>query len=272
VLFEMSSDMKRWGFLLVTAAALTLAGGAAGCAADAEEPTEASEDALRTFPIHPGGGNRYDGLEGVRDEKLRAALNALVKDHQSLGYNRARVAIFKTGLTGTPKLECIYTGRLTEPDGSLAPGGFNTEHSWPQSRGANREPARSDLHHLFPVDAQMNSTRGNFLFGEVTCLHGGDDRCNVEKGGSALGRTEDGDLAFEVRKEKRGDIARAQFYFAVRYKLAIPPSTEATLKAWHHEDAPDAEETLRNDKIEEQQNNRNPFIDRPEFVDAISDF
>jgi deoxyribonuclease I len=267
VLFEMSSNMKRWSLLLLTAAALTFG----GCAADATEPTQESEE-LQTFRAEPGGGHRYDGLEGLRDEKLRAALYEIVKNHQSLGYDRARAAIFKTGLTNTRKIECVYTGRVTEPNGSLAPGGMNTEHSWPQSRGANREPARSDLHHLFPVDAHMNSTRGNFLFGDVTCLHGGDVRCSEEEGGSALGRTEDGDMAFEVRKQKRGDIARAQFYFAVRYKLTIPPSTEETLKAWHHEDPPDAEEAVRNDKIEERQNNRNPFVDRPDLADAISDF
>jgi endonuclease I len=263
--------MRRWSVLL-TAAAWMVGSAAAGCAADAAEQTEESEEALATFRAERGGGRRYDGLEDLRDEKLRAALHDIVKDHQSLGYNRARAAIFKTGLTNSHKIECVYTGRMTEPNGSLGPGGMNTEHSWPQSRGANREPARSDLHHLFPVDAQMNSTRGDFLFGDVTCLHGGNEECNVEQGGSALGQTEDGPMAFEVRTQKRGDIARAQFYFAVRYKLTIPPKTEETLKAWHHEDPPDDEETLRNDKIEERQNNRNPFVDRPAFVDAISDF
>jgi len=271
VFFDMTSQSQRWSVLLPFVACLAL-GAAPGCAAEAAEPTEESEEALATFRAEPGGGRRYDGLEKLRDEKLRNALLELVKNHQSLGYSRARAAIFKTGLTVSRKIECVYTGRETTPDGSLGPGGMNTEHSWPQSRGADREPARSDLHHLFPVDAKMNSSRGNFLFGDVTCLHGGQDRCNVESGGSALGRTDDGSLAFEVRREKRGDIARAQFYFAVRYRLAIPPKTEETLKAWNHDDPVDAEETLRNDKIEEKQNNRNPFVDHPEFADAIADF
>ncbi|MFZ5949748.1 MAG: endonuclease, partial [Candidatus Rifleibacteriota bacterium] len=40
----------------------------------------------------------------------------------------------------------------------------------------------------------------------------------------------------------------------------------------HREDPVDEEEKARNDRIENIQHNRNPFVDRPDFVDQISDF
>jgi endonuclease I len=79
-------------------------------------------------------------------------------------------------------------------------------------------------------------------------------------------------FVFEVRPGFRGDIARAHFYFAVRYDLNIPPAEEVVLREWHCADPPDLEELIRNDLVENAQQNRNPFVDRPRLVDAISDF
>ncbi len=47
---------------------------------------------------------------------------------------------------------------------------------------------------------------------------------------------------------------------------------EAALRAWNDSDPPDALEQARNDAIEGYQKNRNPFVDRPDFVAKISDF
>ena len=52
--------------------------------------------------------------------------------------------------------------------------GVNTEHTWPQSKGARDEPLRSDMHHLFPVRDEVNSSRGNLPYGEVP-----DDRADA---------------------------------------------------------------------------------------------
>jgi endonuclease I len=77
---------------------------------------------------------------------------------------------------------------------------------------------------------------------------------------------------FEVRPARRGDIARAHFYFSVRYAMPIGAAEESVLVAWHQEDPPDDRERERNDRIVRIQRNRNPFVDRPEFVGRISDF
>ena len=60
---------------------------------------------------------------------------------------------------------------------------MNTEHTWPQSKGATGA-AKSDLHHLFPTDSKANSIRGNHPFGIVTGAVSWSDprRCEVRQG------------------------------------------------------------------------------------------
>ncbi len=240
-----------------------------GCVASLEEPSEATE-ASESFLSQPVS---YESVEGLTDSELKSGLYALIKNHRALGYDRARKHMFSmVGFFGPDGMvECQYSGRKVRPNGTATPGGFNTEHTWPQSMGADREPARSDLHHLFPVDSRTNSARGNYPFGTATCLHDETD-CTFENGGSALGKSENGERVFEVRAQRRGDVARAMFYFSVRYNKRISLNEETTLRAWHEEDPVDADEVRRNDAIQAAQNNRNPFVDRPDFVARISDF
>lgn len=221
----------------------------------------------------PSDGGRYGAVESLQDNALRIALRDMLVNHTSLGYDGARDVML--GVTGTfdltgGMLECIYTGRTVSPDGTRTPNGFNTEHSWPQSLGASTEPARSDLHHLFPVDENANNARGSLPFGETNCSG---VSCNYENGGSQQGVIAGGSTnVFEVRAVRRGDIARALFYFAVRYDKALDATEEATLRTWNDSDPPDTVESDRNDAIEGYQKNRNPFVDRPDFVARISDF
>jgi hypothetical protein len=52
--------------------------------------------------------------------------------------------------------------------------------------------------------------------------------------------------------------------------LSEDPQDLATLLTWHATDAPDAHEIARNDYIQSKQQNRNPFIDHPEWVNYIN--
>lgn len=151
---------------------------------------------------------------------------------------------------------------------------MNTEHTWPQSLGAKSEPKRGDLHHLFPTNSRANSTRGNHPFGEVD----GDDAhhaCSASQAGHIINpRTgkKSSVRGFQPPPEHRGNLARAMFYFAVRYGYQIDALQEHYLRKWHNDDPVDDREELRNDKIEQVQGNRNPFIDYPRLVDRITDF
>ena len=166
-------------------------------------------------------------------------------------------------------IEGVYTGQTAIPDGTRTPGGdFNTEHSWPQSEGADVFPMRGDLHHIFPSNQTANSQRASLEFGETVCAS---TSCPWDNGGSERG-TDGSFQVFQVRATRKGDIARAHFYFSVRYGMPIGPVEEATLRLWHDMDPPDARETARNAVIKELQGNRNPFVDQPDLVGRISDF
>jgi hypothetical protein len=151
---------------------------------------------------------------------------------------------------------CVYTGeRFAVPGTRPDPDDLNIEHTWPQSEGADREPARCDLHHLFPTTPASNSARGNLPFGEVT------SGVVWQQGGSRASAT-----AFEPRDAHKGDAARAILYFALRYRGAIPADRRALLGRWHEAHPPDAADVARSATIARWQGADNPFVVCP-FVE-----
>lgn len=161
-------------------------------------------------------------------------------------------------------------GRNRIPNNSV----MNTEHTWPQSKGAKAEPKRGDLHHLFPTNSRANSTRGNHPFGEVVGKDAHYD-CPASQAGHIINPKtgKKGTVrGFQPPPEHRGNVARAMFYFATRYGYKIDALQEYYLRKWHNEDPVDDREQLRNDNIEQVQGNRNPFVDYPRLVDRITDF
>jgi len=148
---------------------------------------------------------------------------------------------------------------------------INVEHTWPQSRfnkSKSKSVQKADLHHLFPTDSVANSTRGNHKFGDVR--YGSSvGNCNDSKFGQI---TSGDELVFQPPREHRGNVARALFYFSIRYDIDIPDYEEEMLMKWHRQDPVDAFERSRNEAISKIQGNRNPFIDRPYNAQLISDF
>lgn len=163
--------------------------------------------------------------------------------------------------------------RKTPPAPGVIPDNkvINVEHTWPQSRFTTKYPdevQKSDLHHLFPTDSQINAIRGNNLFGEVT-KDLMDLRCRASRFG--LG-TAGSDEVFEPPQDHKGNVARALFYFSTRYDLPIDPREETVLRKWNQEDPVDDEEIRRNHEIFKVQGNRNPFVDFSELAEKIADF
>lgn len=203
--------------------------------------------------------------------------------HRSIGYGAARKVLMGTlhlsNSAGKYTVKDVYCEReFTDANsGGIGPGKvpsanmLNTEHTWPQSRfngSMGKDTQKSDLHHLFPTDSEMNSVRGNHKFGDVA-VPDKPLKCPIVKIGRANGSSEE---IFEPPVGHKGNVARALFYFSIRYRLAIDPREEAFLKAWHRMDPVDQAERDRNDAIQKVQGNRNPFIDHPELVGEIVDF
>lgn len=216
-----------------------------------------------------------------RDEKLKDELFKYTsKGHVSLGYKTAKKQLFgslhlEQGNRGY-YIKDLYCNK--EFTTGVGPGSLpnqnqiNCEHTWPQSKftkSFSNEMQKSDLHHLFPTDSRANSTRGNYEFADVVRNENLVD-CSASQSGASV--TQGGDRYFEPPLEHKGNVARALFYFSVRYKMDINPSQEAFLRTWNELDPVDSEELERNNEIQRLQGNRNPFIDNPNLVNQISDF
>lgn len=190
-----------------------------------------------------------------------------------------------TAVAGLPMnmIECQYSGLLQpyEAGFQFTLYDFSREHSYPQSwMPTNTAPnfteanEYSDLHMLLPTrQSDVNSVRGNYPFGIVvspqsTFLN------------SKFGNNAQGEKVYEPQSKSKGDAARAMLYQALKYTtdqddFSLPEYISATipygqneyvLKQWHFQDMPDHVEKAHNEYVATKQNNRNPFIDHPEFA------
>jgi len=245
-------------------------------------------------PIETGAGSHYDGIDpNVGD--LASSLHLLIDDHEHVSYDGLWSAFAQTDARPDGTVWDIYSGL---GDGSAVYsysfgedqcgqyGGegecYNREHLWPKSWFDDVSPMKSDLHHMMPTDGYVNGKRGNNPFGQVGTAYW------TSRNGSKLGRTDQCEVnkqVFEPIDAFKGDVARAFFYMAIRYRgedagwpgssatdgAALDPWAESVLRAWHIMDPVDTKEIDRNQAIFGLQGNRNPFIDHPEWLCLIDD-
>jgi endonuclease I len=159
---------------------------------------------------------------------------------------------------------------------------YNREHMIPQSVFNSAAPMVSDAHHIPPTDGKVNGMRSNYPHGDVSTTTW--TSLNGSKLGSSAVSGYNGTV-FEPIDEFKGDIARMYFYFATRYENTIASypynmfngtsnqvfttSFLNMLISWHNQDPVSAREIARNNAIYTRQNNRNPYIDHPEYVGMI---
>lgn len=184
-------------------------------------------------------------------------------------YETARAVFWKTLYTGP--VASLYCGESFK---SSKRSGYNVEHVFPMSwattglkcgkRKQCRQRSKSfnrieaDLHNLFPARVDVNKERSSYRFGMVNGEKREFGECDFEIDYRAR--------AVEPAEHVRGDVARAMFYMAHRYRdqgLVLFEKQAKLLLKWHEADPPSAEEARRNDVIERIQGNRNPFVDRP---------
>ena len=175
-------------------------------------------------------------------------------------------------------------------------GGWNREHVWAQSISGGlwgTDGAGSDLHHIRPAEKDLNARRGNMRYGEVGSS-GVEQKTGSTNilGGHSVGSNNGG--TFEPLDNVKGDVARIIMYVYTHYNNAAnvggtkeASKTRGTLKLtqivsantedaakqlllkWNESDPVDKIETTRNDAVYNIQGNRNPFIDHPEYAEAI---
>lgn len=205
-------------------------------------------------------------------------------EHRVLGYSGARKVLFgKLHVeenNGQYFIKDVYCHKVFSGGAGVKPGAIpnnnqiNCEHTWPQSKFSHSYPnemQKSDLHHLYPTDSKANSIRGNMNFADIQSDNGSlDENCSASKSGTPA--EGGGDDLFEPPTEHKGNVARALFYFSIKYKIKIPSNEEPVLRKWSELDPVDDAEMTRNDEIYNAQGSRNPFIDFPQLANYINKF
>jgi len=204
----------------------------------------------------------YEGADGLTDSNLVSFLHErLNQGFSPVDYGAARYILDDTDQdpNNPNNLILVYLG--TSVSGAWDSGiTWNREHVWPQSllgtdASNSTINSASDLHNLKPANPAENSSRSNKYFDVMT-----------------------GPETYLARAAVRGDIARILFYMDIMYQeLSLVNSNPGVyqmgkkdvLLRWHLEDPVDDFERNRNDIIYAYQNNRNPFIDHPEFVEKV---
>lgn len=169
---------------------------------------------------------------------------------------------------------------------------YNREHTIPQSWFGEAATPKSDPHHVLPTDGYVNNQRGNFPYGETSS--GSKAKGPVTPFGE-LGSSSFAGYSgtiWEPDDAYKGDLARGILYMAAAYysystSFAQNASAKACftnsggkntltsyyvnlLTKWSAEDPVSQKEIDRNNAIHNSsQNNRNPFIDHPTWVNKI---
>lgn len=209
-------------------------------------------------------------------------LDSVIKYYRptrTLGYDKARDTMYKViDLKTGNQLTCVYTGYTITLDLSKDPStdaynkNINCEHSWPQSMGADVEPQKSDLHHLFPVYEPVNSSRGNDPFQEIS-----DEKTDrwyrltesrttkpTQYINEYSEKENDAPQCFEPREDHKGNVARAMCYFFAMYRSAADTNfwhyQKSTFLTWNYLDPVDLREYTRTMQIATYQGKPNPFV------------
>jgi len=263
----------------------------------------------------------YSSVNTSSPGQLRCSLHLLIRGHTAYPYSGSGTntwTILETAqaVPGNPgKILDVYKNRLYNAVSDRAGTGggvtYNREHTWPNSLGFPSTTGNlglpnapyTDTHMLWLSDTGYNSDRGNKPY--ANCASGCGERVTEVNGGVGGGSgTYPGNSnwvnsnSFETWNHRKGEMARAIFYMAIRYEGGTDPTSGQTepnleltdnrslivgtsnynapaymgllsdLLAWSAGDPPDAEEVARNDAIQIFQGNRNPFVDHPEWVSA----
>lgn len=245
----------------------------------------------------------YDSANGLEGYSLKTALHNIINNHNSHSYDNLYSGYETTDVDNYYENDGtvldMYSENPTGPDpynwthqanhcGNYSNEGdcFNREHLFPQGFFGSSSPMVSDIHFIVPTDGKVNGMRSNYPLADVSSANW------TSLNGSMLGSCADAGYSgtvFEPIDEFKGDIARMLLYFVTRYEgqlSGFSPSNSNNpldgsenrgyeqwyvdvLLSWHNQDPVSQREIDRNNAAYAYQNNRNPFIDHPEYVECI---
>lgn len=266
-----------------------------------------------------GGGDYYGRVNTSTAGQLRCSLHQTIRGHSVYPYSGSGTStwsileIADEDPRDPGRVLDAYRNRSYAKGGDRAGTGtgvtYNREHTWPNSLGFGSSSGDlglphapyTDTHMLYLTDTRYNADRGNKPYAPCTALANCGERPTDANGGNGGGSgvfpgnsNWVDSSGFQVWGARRGDMARAVMYMAIRYEGGRDINTRqsepdleltddrsriratatspaymgllSTLLAWHQADPPDAAERERNEVIFSFQGNRNPFIDRPDWA------
>ncbi|KQY50340.1 endonuclease [Lysobacter sp. Root494] len=283
-----------------------------------------AQNKVVNFTIAASGGTGYYAHVNTSSaSQLRCSLHETIKNHTAYPYSGGTtntwsiLEITDEDPNAPGRILDVYRNRSYLKGSERAGTGtgltYNREHTWPNSLGFGTTTGDkglpyspyTDTHMLYLSDTTWNADRGNKPYANCSLSSGCGERVTEANNGSGGGsgvypgnsnwvKGPDGNSgSFEVWGHRKGDVARAVMYMAIRYeggvdrngqgepdleltddrsRIVITSASPAymglmsTLLAWHQADPPDAGERERNEVIYSFQGNRNPFIDHPEWA------
>ncbi len=214
----------------------------------------------------------YASVENTNDANLKSELSTILRSilisnllPTNITYGNARYDIPKFDADPNNPYNVILVYSENSVNGYWDNGEtWNREHVFPQSlmgveTDNHHRHKGADYHNLKPESPSVNSSRGNKYFAESTTA-----------------------TSYAPPTSVRGDIARIMFYMVTMWPeltlvdvegLAEPQIFQmaqlSLFVKWHLEDPVDTFESNRNRVIYSLQQNRNPYVDRPEYVCRI---
>lgn len=177
----------------------------------------------------------------------------------------------------------MYSSNLVSTNGH---NGLNIEHSVAKSWwDGDKNDAYRDIVHLNPSNIEANSRKSNYPLAELSSV-------TWDNGVTFVGKPKSGQgggasNAYEPHDDYKGDFARVFMYMFTMYDdiswksyntdwmydvnddyLFKPWAAELLLR-WSSNDPVSDKERDRNDGINKEQGNRNPFIDLPDLADYL---
>jgi len=271
-------------------------------------PTLMVSNYVMSFGVAGTGTGYYASVNATSSANLRATLHPVIDDHTKIPYTASTTDVWD--VLNAADQDPLNSSRVLDvyKNASYAKqaGGntfYNREHTWPKSLGFPDDGASnypySDTHMLMVSDIAHNSARGNLPFNN--CPAGSEVFATLAyygQGGSGQNNLRCGNY-WQVWDKLKGNVARAMFYFDIRYEggthgvtgvaepnLILTDNASlitasngnasvaymgllSVLLQWHAADPVDDRERLRNETVFNFQGNRNPFVDRPEWVACL---
>jgi endonuclease I len=221
---------------------------------------------------------------GRTGSDLKTHLESLIDGHTRLSYTPgvwdAHKDIYEDP-ENPNNIILFYSGasinKSLQDSGSSSSNYWNREHLWPNSYGIDKQnPRYTDIFNLVPTYKGVNSSRNNKHY-DVTA--------NDDPAHPLAPDCRSDSNSWEPADPQKGWAARALFYMSTRYSdlTIVNVSQSAELSPdenkmaqldvvldWNRRFLPTAQERAVNQRIYDvYQFNRNPYIDFPEFVDAV---